>query len=108
MKRRLRLSKPATEATNLLGASIRAARLRRNMTIREVAERVGVSMPTMRRVEAGDPTVAIGTMFETATVVGVALYDPDPDIRSALERAISTDLALLPSRALTPHIDDDF
>ena len=38
----------------------------------EVAERVGVSVPTIRKVESGDPTVAIGTVFEVASLLGIA------------------------------------
>ena len=39
------------KAAELLGLMIRAARLERNMTAQELAERAGVSRPLLSRVE---------------------------------------------------------
>ena len=43
-----------------VGEQIRLARLRRNMSIAQVAERATCSHVTINRVEKGSPTVAIG------------------------------------------------
>lgn len=43
-----------------VGEQIRLARLRRNLSIAQVAERATCSLVTINRVEKGSPTVAIG------------------------------------------------
>ena len=98
------------EALRLLSASIKTHRLRRRWSIDELARRVGVSHPTIIKVERGDPTVAVGTVFEAATLVGVAMFDPDPLVRERHQERLSAELALLPraSRMTTPAADDDF
>ena len=42
-------------------ARIRAARVRRNLTMSMVAERAGISLPTLRMVERGSPTASLGS-----------------------------------------------
>lgn len=44
----------------LVGEQIRLARLRRNLSIAQIAERATCSTLTVSRVEKGAPTVAIG------------------------------------------------
>ena len=44
-----------------------------------LAERAGVSRITVRAAETGALTVAVGTIFELATVVGVDLFGGSPD-----------------------------
>jgi hypothetical protein len=52
---------PATAAAvEKLGADLAVARLRRKESLRTWAKRMGVSVPTLQRLEAGDPSVAIG------------------------------------------------
>lgn len=48
------------ETLQQMGEQIRAARLRRRLSIRVVAARAGVSQSTVCNVEKGDPAVAIG------------------------------------------------
>jgi transcriptional regulator with XRE-family HTH domain len=43
-----------------LGSRLRGERLRRNETQALFAARIGVSVPTLRKMEAGDPTVLVG------------------------------------------------
>ena len=69
-----RLSSPTADAVCVLGASIRAARLRRGWSVALLAERVGVTAQTISRIERGASGVAIGTVFEAAHVTGVELY----------------------------------
>ena len=47
-------------ALNELGARLRAERLARNEPQARFAARLGVSVPTLRRMEQGDPTAQIG------------------------------------------------
>jgi transcriptional regulator with XRE-family HTH domain len=92
----------------LLGARIRLARTRRRMTVEELGERVGVTHTTIRRIERGSLSVKVGIVFETASVLGVALFDEDP-ARVGLEtRQVASDLALLPKRVRKPVVDDEF
>lgn len=52
---------PATlGALQKLGANLAVARLRRKESLRTWAKRLGVTLSTLQRLEAGDPTVSIG------------------------------------------------
>lgn len=52
---------PATQATlEKLGADLAVARLRRKESLKTWATRMGVSVPTLQRLEAGAPGVGIG------------------------------------------------
>ena len=52
---------PATaSAIEKLGADLAVARLRRKESLRSWAQRMGVTVPTLQRLEAGDPSVGIG------------------------------------------------
>jgi len=52
---------PATAgALESLGADLAVARLRRKESLRSWAQRMGVTVATLQRLEAGDPSVAIG------------------------------------------------
>ena len=110
MKKNVANYSPRTvEAAELLGAQIRIGRLERRWTIRELAERVGVSVVTLRKIERGDPSVGLGVSFEAAALTGVPLfYEERSRLTTELGRAADR-LAVLPSRARKPReIDDDF
>lgn len=52
---------PATAAViEKLGADLAVARLRRKESLKTWAKRMGISVPTLQRLEAGDPAVGIG------------------------------------------------
>ena len=102
------LSPVAVEAARLLGHRVAAARRERRWTLAELAERVGVSVVTIRKVEAGDPTVALGTAFEAAALVGVALFHEDPTRRALEAEIIQARLAVLPASVRARHVDDEF
>jgi transcriptional regulator with XRE-family HTH domain len=97
------------EAAKLLGARVRLARRERRWTLQELAERVGVSHVTMRKVERGDLTVALGIAFEAAAVVGVPLFHEDRSRRSLEASRVDDRLAVLPQLVRKPlKVDDDF
>lgn len=98
------------EALRLLGQRIELARRGRGYTIAEMAERVGVSHVTMRNIEKGDLRVAVGAVFEAATLLGVPLFDPDPEVRRLEGERVRAELALLPASTRPPEvkIDDAF
>ncbi len=52
---------PATSAAiEKLGADLAVARLRRKESLNTWANRMGITVPTLQRLEAGDPTVSLG------------------------------------------------
>jgi transcriptional regulator with XRE-family HTH domain len=97
------------EAAELLGAEIRHARLARRWTVRELAERAGISATTLQKVERGNPSVSLGTAFDTATLVGVPLFYTDGS-RLADEAARLRRPTLLPRavRHRRRELDNDF
>lgn len=94
----------------MLGAQIRLGRIQRRFSQAELAQRVGVSVETMRKIERGDISVALGSVFEAAAIAGVSLFDSDPDRRRGEVRRIRELLTLLPSRVDEPTgpVRDDF
>jgi len=61
LARALQQLPPATAAAiEKLGADLAVARLRRKESLKTWAGRMGVSVPTLQRLEAGDPSVGIG------------------------------------------------
>jgi transcriptional regulator with XRE-family HTH domain len=106
---RVVLSPQSREALKLLATSIRVARKRRGWSVAELAERVGVNRATIAAVEAAQPGVAIGTVFEAAALVGVPLFSPDQAARRTYQSLKDTELALLPDAIRTTRVvDDDF
>lgn len=88
-------SRGTRAAVQILGESVRAGRLRRGWSVATLAERVGVSAPTITKIERGNPSVAIGTVFEAARLVGVELFGGNEDLAG---RVVRDQLALLPQR----------
>ena len=109
MKRVRTYSPVAVEAARLLGARVRLARRERRWTLQELADRVGVTHVTMRKVERGDLSVGLGVAFEAAAVVGVALFHEEGSRRSLEAGRVDDRLAVLPQLVRRPaEVDDDF
>lgn len=100
-------SRYALEALKLLGASIRAARIERRMTTEELAERVGITRPSLYRIERGDPKSSIGSVFEAAAVVGVPLFEAEPSRLAGDLARVEEKLALLPKMIRAPKVEVD-
>ncbi|HEY0239370.1 MAG TPA: helix-turn-helix transcriptional regulator [Friedmanniella sp.] len=100
----------AVAAATTLGALVAAGRRERGWTAAELAERLGVTAQTLRRLERGSPAVAVGLAFEAALLCGVELFSTPSDGLGHLAQDAQTRLALLPARVRrTPvPIDDDF
>ncbi len=64
------ISKDSLKALAGLGGQLRELRLARNDRQSDFAARLGVSIPTLRKLEQGDPTVAIGTWLDAIWLVG--------------------------------------
>ncbi len=54
-----------------LGENIKVARLRRKLSVVQVSERAGISRTTLRSIEHGSPTVAIGHYTNVLMVLGL-------------------------------------
>lgn len=54
-----------------LGENIRLARLRRNFSSAQVAERANISRPTLTALETGAPGVSIGHIVQVLCVLGL-------------------------------------
>ena len=79
----------ASSALKQLGENLAIARIRRRESQRVWAKRLGVSVPTLIRMERGDPGVGIGILATALWMLGrmqalPALADPETD-RGALE-----------------------
>lgn len=102
------MSKPSEAAASLppqaqrslakLGGDLRVARERRGESLRSWAARAHVSVPTLQRMEAGDPTVGMGVYATVLWLLGHApslaqLADPQTDAQALsldIERANRT------------------
>ena len=103
-------SRYAREALSLLGRTIRVARLERKLTTTELAARAGISRSLLHRIEHGDPGTSIGAVFETAAILGVPLFEAEPDRLATHSAHADAKLALLPkaARARTKAVKDAF
>ena len=76
-------------ALGQLGADLAVARLRRKESLKTWAKRIGVSVPTLLRLEAGEPSVSLGVLATALWLIGrdgalATLATPSED-RGALE-----------------------
>lgn len=54
-----------------LGENLRLARLRRRLSAAQVAERAGITRPTLRAIESGDPSVSLGGYANVMLCLGL-------------------------------------
>jgi transcriptional regulator with XRE-family HTH domain len=70
-----------------LGEHLAVARLRRKESQKQWAGRLGVSVPTLIRLEKGDPSVSMGVYATALWLLGLSaglaeLADPGKDVRA--------------------------
>ena len=61
------LTEESVAIIHQIGAGIRTARLRRNLSQQLVAERAGISKATLGRLEKGDPGVSLAVLANVLT-----------------------------------------
>ena len=88
-----------------LGERLAVARLRRKESQRQWASRLGVSVPTLIRLEKGDPSVSMGVYASALWLLGLAdglgdLAEPGKDVR-ALESDVRQASSLRARRTRT-------
>jgi transcriptional regulator with XRE-family HTH domain len=93
----------------LLGERLRVLRIKAEQTQDDFAARIGVSIPTLRRMEKGDPNTAIRYWMEAIGLLGHekeiqsllceqrSLFDEDKRAASALRKRVRRPAAGKPS-----------
>lgn len=97
------LPSPARTALVSLGGHLALARLRRRESLTGWARRIGVSVRTVQRLEAGDPGVGMGIYAAALWLIGrsdalAEIADPATD-RGALEADVRAAEARLARRS---------
>ncbi|MEZ4447147.1 MAG: helix-turn-helix domain-containing protein [Polyangiaceae bacterium] len=70
-KKTARVHPSVRRALQVLGENVRLARKRRDLTQALVAERAGMSIPTLRAIERGAPTVTLGALANVLHCLGL-------------------------------------
>ncbi len=81
-----------------LGDDLKAARLRRRLTLEDIALRAGVTVQTIRRLEAGEAGVGIGVLAGTLSSLGLRGRLRDLVEITSDETGLTLTLADLPKR----------
>ncbi len=95
---------PSTAAAlEKLGADLAVARLRRKESLKTWATRMGVTVPTLQRLESGDPTVSLGIVASALWLIQrdgelANLAAPELD-RGAIEMDVRAAVELGKARA---------
>ena len=75
-----KLPRKLGQKMQIVGEQIRLARLRRNLSIAQIAERATCSPLTVSRIEKGAPTVAIGIYLRVLYALQLYALQLDDDI----------------------------
>ena len=70
-KKKIQLPLEAAQTLKELGQNLRIARLRRNMTMEDMAGRIGIHRETLAMAEKGNPNVSIGNYIGALWVLGL-------------------------------------
>jgi len=84
-----KISKSVNEASVEIGKSLRTWRMLYALKASQVAERAGISLGTMHKIENGDPSVSSAALLEVARSLGLldALTESLDPLNSDLGRA---------------------
>jgi transcriptional regulator with XRE-family HTH domain len=95
---------PATlAALETMGSHLALARVRRHESLATRAKRIGVSIPTVMKIENGDPTVSMGAYASALWLIGrdselSRIASPELD-QEAIERDVAAAVKLGAKRA---------
>lgn len=104
------ISRLTSQVLKTLGELIRVARTDRAHSQADLALRLRVTRQTVSAIERGDPTVAIGTVFEAAYLLGIPLFSHDKQQLSKWQAVLNEFSSLVPKRTHSkkPKVSDDF
>lgn len=93
-----------------MGQQIKLGRKQRKWSEKNLADRAGISRATLQKIENGEMSCSVGSVFELATIVGVKLFEPESMPLSKHIEHTGDKLALLPQRIKTQSktVRDDF
>ena len=100
---------PIERAIKRLGANLRTARLRRNLTIKEVAQKIGTGLRAVMDAEKGKPST--GIVVYTALLWTYDLLGPVSELADPArdEEGLTLELSRGRVRArVTEELDSDF
>jgi transcriptional regulator with XRE-family HTH domain len=100
---------PVEQTLNRLGANLRTARLRRNLTLEDVAQKIGVQRRTISDAEKGNPSTS--TAVYMALLWTYDLIDQMEDVADPVRDKEGQTLALSRERTRARQsgdIDNDF
>jgi len=107
---KLPLSKQSVLVLETLGKMIKSARLEQRYSQADLALRLNVSRYTVIALEKGDSSVAVGTVFEACTIIGIPLLAENTNRLLNLSNTVANFACLLPERARSAltELDDNF
>ena len=82
----MRPSFAVEESVRTLGANLKAARLRRRLPQSVVAERAGISLNPLSKLENGDCGIAIGNVASVLQALGLGTPSPTSPLRATMRR----------------------
>ena len=93
-----------------MGEQIKLGRKQRRWSEKNLAERAGIARATLQKIEKGDMSCSLGSVFEVATLVGVKLFEPEGTPLAKQIEHTRDKVALLPQRITTEKkpVRDDF
>lgn len=86
------------ESLTAFGSNLKTARLRRRLPQSIIAERAGISLNTLTKIENGDPGVAIGKIASVVFALGLSTPFSEFLCPSEDETAWLSDCERLPQR----------
>ncbi len=107
---RLLLSRHTELLLTTLGTMIKSARLEQSFSQADLAHRLNVSRYTVMAIEKGDSSVAVGTVFEACTIIGIPLLAENTSRLLNLSTTVANFASVLPERSRTAitELDDNF
>ena len=66
-----KLTRELEQDLQIVGEQLRLARLRRKLPMEQIAQRASCSIPTLTKVEKGDPTVSMGIYLRVLHALGL-------------------------------------
>lgn len=101
--RKKRISPSASAALRNLGRGIQLARRRRRIRQRDLAARMGVSVSTLRALEAGEPGVSMGSFAMALLSLGILSRLDELGDAGQDDIGLFMDIEALPQRVRLPR-----